>query len=309
MVAKLKVGTRQSRLALWQTEWIVERLRAADPSLRIEIVPIRTTGDRAVNLPLGQIGDKGLFVKELELALLDGSIDLAVHSLKDLPSSLAPGLRIAAVGPREDPRDALISRTGQRLADLPAGATIGTSSARRQAQILAVRPDLTVIPLRGNVGTRLDKIAAGECTAGVLAAAGLVRLDRTDAITEYLDPAICLPAPGQGIIAGEVAEARDDLIERLAAIDDRAAHLASQAERACTVRLTGGCQIPVAAYAEMAGDEIWLRALVADPEGTRIIRAEARGAAGDAEAIGRRVAEELIAAGAGDLLIRSSAGR
>lgn len=303
----IRIGTRQSTLALWQTHWAADRIRALDPAIEIEVVPIRTVGDRAVDLPLGQIGDKGLFVKDLELALLDGRIDLAVHSLKDLPSVIAPGLRIAAVGPREDPRDVLVSSGDRTLAQLPAGARVGTSSARRQAQILAARPDLTVMPLRGNVETRLAKIRRGECEAGVLAAAGLVRLGREAEIAEYLDPDVCLPAPGQGAIACEVRAENRPLIDLLARVDDPAAHLASRAERACTARLTGGCQIPVAAYAEVRDGAIRLRALVADPSGRRVVRADRNGPAGDPERLGCQVADDLIAQGAGDVLAQSAA--
>lgn len=303
---RLRIGTRQSPLALWQTHWAVDRLRLADPAVEVDIVPIRTTGDRAVDLPLGQIGDKGLFVKDLEVALLDGRIDLAVHSLKDLPSSITSGLRIAAVGPREDPRDVIVSRTGAVLAALPAGAAVGTSSARRTAQILAARPDLDVVPLRGNVDTRLAKIRRGECDAGILAAAGLIRLDRAAEITEYLDPGICLPAPGQGAIACEIRADDAVLGDLLTAIDDPAAHLASRTERACTARLTGGCQIPVAAYAEVDAAEIRLRALVADPSGSRVLRADRRGSIADPERLGRAVAEDLLAQGAGEVLRRGA---
>ena len=306
-MAPLRIGTRQSRLALWQTQWAVDRLQAADPDLAIELVPMKTVADRAPDLPLARIGDKGLFVKDLELALLDGTIDLAVHSLKDLPSVLTPGLWIAAIGPREDPRDVLVSPSGARLAELPAGARVGTSSARRIAQVLAFRRDLTVVPLRGNVETRLAKVRRGDCEAAVLAAAGLLRLDRAAEITEYLDPDICLPAPGQGMIACEVAAQNESLVERLAAIDDRPAHLASLAERAFTARLTGGCQIPVAAYAEVAEPEIRLRALVADPAGRTVLCGVATGSADRPQEIGCRLADELLDRGAADLLRRAGA--
>ena len=296
-------------MALWQTQWAVDRLGAADADLTIELVPMKTAADRAPDLPLTRIGDKGLFVKDLELALLDGSIDLAVHSLKDLPSVLAPGLRIAAVGPREDPRDVLVSPSGARLAELREGARIGTSSARRIAQILACRPDLEVVPLRGNVDTRLAKVQRGDCAAAVLAAAGLLRLGRADEITEYLDPVICLPAPGQGMIACEVAADNQPLIDRLAALDNRPAHLASRAERAFTARLTGGCQIPVAAYAEVRDQDLRLQALVADPAGRTILRGCETGSVDRPEEIGCRLAEELLDRGAAELLRRSGAGR
>lgn len=306
-MSRIRIGTRQSRLALWQTEWAVDRLKALEPAVQIEIVPMKTVGDRATDVPLDRIGDKGLFIKDLELALLEGRIDLAVHSLKDLPSILTPGLRLGALGPREDPRDALVGTA--KLLDLPPGATIGTSSARRQAQILAIRPDLRVQPLRGNVETRLAKIARGECAAGILAAAGLLRLNRAEEITEYLGPDICLPAPGQGIIAVEMRDERAPLATLVERIDDPSSRTASRAERACTARLTGGCQIPVAAYAELAGDTLRLRAFVADPTGQTALGADRWGSPDAPEALGTTVAEELLERGAAPLLARSGAGQ
>jgi hydroxymethylbilane synthase len=284
---RLRLGTRGSPLALAQAQEVRRRLAEAHPELAaedaVEIVVIKTSGDRIQDRTLAEIGGKGLFTKEIEEALLDGAIDAAVHSMKDVPTWLPEGLAITAILPREDPRDAFFSNRGARLADLPSGAVVGTASLRRQAQVLMARPDLTVVPLRGNVGTRLRKLAEGEADATLLAMAGLNRLGEAARVTAPLEPEEMLPAVAQGAVG---LETRAD--------DERT----DAAERACLEVLDGSCRTPIAALAELdaAGGELWLRALVAMPDGSRAHRAERRGPAGEAEALGRDAGAELRAA-------------
>jgi len=298
----VRVGTRRSALALWQAHWVVERMKRHTPHLQVQVVEVHTLGDRRRDLPLSQAGGVGLFVKELEQALLRGEIDLAVHSLKDLPTRLPPGLALAAVPERGDPRDAVASRTGLPLARLPTGALVGTSSRRRAAQALALRPDLRIADIRGNVDTRLRKVEEGKYDAAILAVAGLIRLGRADRITEILPPEIMLPAVGQGALAVEV-RADDKRIRSLVApLDHPPTRAAVTAERAFLARLGGGCHAPVGAYAEVDGHQIRLRALVASPDGRTIVRGARQGTTSEAEAVGRALAEDLLARGADALV-------
>jgi len=299
---ELRVGTRGSELALRQTRWVEERLAALFPSLRVTVRVIRTTGDAVATVPLGQMEGKAFFVKQIEEALLEGQIDIAVHSAKDLPSVLPPGLTLAAVPERETPFDALVSRTGQGLAALQPGARVGTSSVRRRAQLLAARPDLEVVPLRGNVDTRLRKLRQGQVDAIVVAAAGLRRMGRDGEITEMLAPEVCLPCVGQGALAVEAKE-DDDLVLRLArALNHDESFLAVSAERAFLEGLHGGCQVPATAYAEVQGGNLTLRGMVADPDGKRIVRATLTGPRGSATELGRKLAEKLLRDGGEEIL-------
>jgi hydroxymethylbilane synthase len=274
---QLVIGSRTSRLALWQSRHIAERLQAAWPGLSCRIEPFVTQGDRTLDRPLPEIGGKGLFTAELEEGLRQGQIDIAVHSLKDLPVENAPGLTLGAIVGRADVRDALISRHGLGLADLPPGARVGSSSLRRQAQLLAWRPDLVVLPIRGNVESRAHKVAAGDYDATILAAAGLERLGLGDQVSEWLPLERFLPAPGQGALAVQCRAADQTTLALLAAIEDGPVRQATEAERAFLSLLGGGCSAPIAAYATAAADGLALRGLVASPDGRRMIRVEAHG--------------------------------
>lgn len=305
----LKIGTRGSALALAQAEEVAKRLRAAHPTLAgegaIEIKIIKTTGDKIQDRKLSEIGGKGLFTKEIEEALADGGIDLAVHSMKDVPTLLPDGLEIVAVLPREDPRDALFSRGGQAdggLAGLRAGAVVGTASLRRQAQVLAMRPDVTVVPLRGNVGTRLRKLEEGQVDATLLALAGLRRLGMAERIDHVLEPEEMLPAVAQGAIGLEARSGDDQTLAWLAALSDQRSSHEVVAERACLAVLDGSCRTPIAALARHEADGIWLRGLVAAPDGSKVVRAEQRGAAEDAARLGREVGEEVRRRAGDDML-------
>ncbi|HVX67491.1 MAG TPA: hydroxymethylbilane synthase [Bryobacteraceae bacterium] len=287
----LTIGSRGSKLALWQANWVREALAHIGQECRIEI--IRTTGDKITDVPLAKVGTKGLFTKEIEEALLDGRIDLAVHSLKDLPTELPEGLRIAAIPEREDARDALV---GRRLADLEAGMKVGTSSLRRVAQLRAARPGLVIESVRGNLDTRLRKLAEGQYDALVLAAAGLRRLGWADRIAEYLPAAVMCPAVGQGALAIET-RAEGAAAETCARLDHAPTHVAVDAERAVLARLGGGCQVPIGAHASLNGDRLELEAVVALPDGSCVIRRSASGAAAEAAGIGRALGQELLDAG------------
>nr|WP_207222067.1 hydroxymethylbilane synthase [Pigmentiphaga kullae] len=299
---RLIIATRESQLALWQAEHVQARLRALYPQCSVELLGMTTRGDRILDRTLSKVGGKGLFVKELETALQDGRADLAVHSLKDVPVDLAPEFALSTIMEREDPRDALVSARYAELADMPAGAVIGTSSLRRESQIRARHPHLQVRPLRGNLQTRLAKLDRGEYDAIVLAAAGLRRLGLGDRIRTLLAPEDSLPAAGQGALGIEIRADREDLRAVLAPLAHAATTAEALAERAVSRRLGGSCQVPLAAYAQAQGESLRLRALVATPDGARIVRAERTGAARDAEALGLAVAEELLAAGAADIL-------
>ena len=289
----LKIGTRGSPLALVQAETVASRLRAQNPEHACEIVVIKTTGDHVLDRPLAEIGGKGLFTKEIEEALLDRRIDLAVHSFKDVATVLPEGLVIAAVLEREDPRDALIAGDVRRIADLPRGAVVGSASLRRRAQLLALRPDLEVVNLRGSVQTRLAKVSSGALHATLLAMAGLNRLGRSDAASAPIATAEILPAVAQGAIAIEICA--DDALVRVAvtALDHRPTAVAVTAERAFLRGLDGSCRTPIAAYATLDGDRIAFEGLLAEPDGKAVWRARRQGAADDAEALGGDAAAEV----------------
>ncbi len=315
---RLRLGTRGSPLALAQAREVRARLAAAhaelEPEAAVEIVVIKTTGDAVQDRTLAEIGGKGLFTKEIEEALLDGRIDAAVHSMKDVPTWLPEGLAIGTVLPREDPRDALFSARGDSLAALPAGAVVGTASLRRQAQVLLARPDVKVVPFRGNVQTRLRKLAEGEVDATLLAVAGLKRLGLAERITAVLEPEVMLPAVAQGAIGVETRADDGDTRGFLEALNDRTSALRVAAERACLEVLDGSCRTPIAALAETVGaesgedgEEIRLRALVCMPDGSEAHRAERRGTIADAVALGRDAGAELRAA-AGPAFFAALAG-
>lgn len=299
----LILGSRASLLALRQAEMVKDRLIERHPGITIIVRRITTTGDRITDAPLARMGGKGLFIKEIEEALLAGEIDLAVHSLKDMPAELPPGVTIAAVTEREDPRDALITREGTgTLLTLPSGARVGTSSLRRSVQLKALRPDLEVLPLRGNVDTRLRKLDAGQYDAIILAAAGLRRLGLAHRITEWISPDLLLPAIGQGALALETRADDRETLGLVGSVNHAPTEAAVTAERAFLRRFGGSCQIPLAAYAEIQGNELRLRGLIASLDGRRVLKDQAVGSVFDAEALGHHLARRLIDAGALDLL-------
>ena len=299
---ELVIGTRGSALAMWQAEWVAARLRALKPDLPLRIDRITTKGDVANKAPLWQIGGGGLFVKEIERALLDRRVDLAVHSMKDLPSAMEPGLVVAAVPEREDPRDVLVSRHRLPLASLPPNARVGTSSSRRRAQLLAHRGDLQIIPLRGNLDTRLRKAESEDLDAVVLAAAGIDRLGYRGRITEYLPVEVCLPAIGQGALALQTRADDPETIEIVAALEHRPTRVATEAERALMAALGGGCQVPMAALCREENSQLVMDALVASPDGSRVVRGRASGDPSSPAELGHRLAKELIARGAAEIL-------
>lgn len=298
----MKLGTRGSALALWQAHWVADQIRAGHPDLAIEIVVVKTTGDVRQDVPLPEVAGKGVFVRELEAALLDGRVDLAVHSAKDLQSGDVPGLLLAAFCRRGDPRDALVSPHGA-LDRLPHGALVGTGAPRRAAQIAHVRPDLHFAPIRGNVDTRLAKMARGECDALLLAAAGLERLNRADAIAERLSLDRCLPQVGQACVAVQCrAEDAETAATVAQACDHAPTRAAVEAERAFLSLLGGGCTAPVAAHAEVSEGGLTLRALVARPDGSKLLRARVEGRIENRLGLAERVLEDLLGQGAADLL-------
>lgn len=293
----LVLGTRGSRLAIWQAEWVRARLQAVAPDVAVTLRRIKTSGDKILDVPLAKIGGKGLFVKEIEEELLQGTIDLAVHSMKDVPTVLPQGLAILCVPEREDPRDVLISRGAIPLDRLPAGARVGTSSLRRQAQLLHHRPDLTIQMLRGNLDTRLRKLRNGEFDAIVLAAAGLKRMGWAEEVTEYLPVNVSLPAIGQGALGLE-GRAEDGFVQMLvSALDHPPTRAAVTAERAFLERLGGGCQVPIAAHATLAGGRLCLDGLIASVDGRRLVRDQVEGSAIEARELGQRLAEQLLRRG------------
>ena len=299
---RLVIATRASRLALWQAEHVRDRLRTLYPACEVELLTLTTRGDQILDRTLSKVGGKGLFVKELETALLDGRADLAVHSLKDVPVDLHAPFALSTVLERADPRDAFVSNDYPDLASLPAGAVVGTSSLRRESQIRAQFPHLVVKPLRGNLDTRLGKLDNGDYAAIVLAAAGLERLGLLSRIRGRLDPLDSLPAAGQGALGIEIRADRADMQAWLAPLACAATTACVTAERAVSRELGGSCQVPLAAYAEIEGDSLHLRALVASPDGQRIVRAEHRGLPAQAEAIGLTAARELLTGGADRIL-------
>jgi hydroxymethylbilane synthase len=303
---KLVLATRGSKLALAQAEMVAAMLRAAHKGLEVELRIIQTKGDLVLDRALSRIGDKGLFVKEIEQALLDGEADLAVHSCKDLPSVLPEPLTLAAFPRRADPRDVLISRHKLPLHELPTGAIVGTSSLRRACQVRHLRPDVQVIDLRGNVDTRLRKAQTAEYDAIVLAAAGLERLDLSEVVTEIFAPATFLPAVAQGALAIECRADDDEVREWLAALNDALTATAVRAERAFLARLEGGCQVPIAAYATITDVEVRLHGLIGTPDGMEVVRGERSGTIDDPAAIGVALAETLLAQGGAAILERLS---
>lgn len=298
------LGTRGSKLAVQQSEWVQGQIHTLAPHVTVTLRKIQTSGDKILDVPLAQIGGKGLFVKEIEEALLSGEIDLAVHSMKDVPTELPAGLAILCMPPREDSRDALISRDGRSFMDLPHGARIGTSSLRRQSQLLHARTDITIAVLRGNLDTRLKKLREGQFDAIVLAAAGLRRLAWTHEITEYLAPQISLPAIGQGALG--IEGRRDDLFihSLLSGLNHAPTMTAVLAERALLHRLQGGCQVPIAAHATVIGTGVRLEGLVSSVDGKELIRDTAEGAVEDPESVGIQLAERLLARG-GDRILQA----
>jgi hydroxymethylbilane synthase len=304
MSSPLRIATRESPLALWQAEHVAALLRQAHPGLEVELVGMTTQGDRILDAPLAKVGGKGLFVKELEQSMLDGRTDIAVHSMKDVPVELPPGLHLPVILEREVPYDAFVSHRYASFEDLPQGAVLGTSSLRRQAQLQALRPDLRIVDLRGNVGTRLRRLDEGEYDAIILACAGLIRLGLGERIRQMLPPTTCLPAIGQGAIGIECRSDDAWVNSLIAALDHAPTHVCVTAERALNTRLEGGCQVPIAAHAILEGERLHLAALVGRPDGGRIIRVEGESAPAEAEALGTRLAEELLANGA-DVILKA----
>jgi hydroxymethylbilane synthase len=301
---ELRIGSRGSQLALWQANHIAALLRARGHIVEIEV--IHTTGDKITDVALAKVGTKGMFTKEIEEALAAGQVDLAVHSLKDLPTELPAGFEIAAITERQDPRDAFCSRLYSRIEDLPQGARVGTSSLRRQAQLKAIRPDLDVHPLRGNVDTRLRKLEQGEYDAIILAAAGLQRLNKTEMMKQIIPANVMCPAAGQGALAIEIRAGDDRVRNELSFLDDAAAHAATTCERALLNRLGGGCQVPIGAFAEVENGRLHLESIVADSDGTKVLRDSRDG--DDPVRLGSDAGEALLALG-GDEILRAVYGR
>lgn len=299
---RLKIATRQSPLALWQANYVKARLQQLHANLRVELVPMVTKGDVILDTPLAKIGGKGLFVKELETALLNGDADIAVHSMKDVPMQFPEGLGLGVICQREDPRDALVSNSYRTLMDLPQGAVVGTSSLRRQCQLKQLRPDLQIRSLRGNVGTRLSKLDKGEYDAIILASAGLIRLGLAQRITSFIEVEQFLPAAGQGAIGIECRTDDDIVMSLLAPLSDKETTSCVRAERAMNTHLQGGCQVPIAGYAVVEQGQLYLRALVGEPDGSIIIRAEGKSAVENADVLGIQIAEQLLQQGADTIL-------
>ncbi|HEY2453518.1 MAG TPA: hydroxymethylbilane synthase [Scandinavium sp.] len=298
----LRIATRQSPLALWQAHYVKDALMACHPGLQVELVPMVTRGDVILDTPLAKVGGKGLFVKELELALLENRADIAVHSMKDVPVEFPEGLGLTTICEREDPRDAFVSNHFDSIDALPKGSVVGTSSLRRQCQLAADRPDLVIRSLRGNVGTRLGKLDNGDYDAIILAVAGLKRLGLEDRVRQALSPEQSLPAVGQGAVGIECRLDDEQTHALLAPLNHADTAVRVCAERAMNTRLEGGCQVPIGSYAELTNGEIWLRALVGAPDGSQMVRGERRGPADDAEKLGISLAEELLNNGARDIL-------
>lgn len=300
----IRIATRKSPLAMWQAEFVKAELEQAHPGITVELVPMITKGDIILDTPLAKVGGKGLFVKELEVAMLEGRADIAVHSMKDVPVEFPEGLGLVTICEREDPRDAFVSNKYNNIDELPQGAIVGTSSLRRQCQLRAQRPDLIVNDLRGNVNTRLRKMDEGQYDAIILACAGLKRLKMEDRIRSEIAPEVSLPAVGQGAVGIECRLDDTRVRQLLAALSDQATTTRVLCERAMNNYLQGGCQVPIGSYAELEGDQIWLRALVGEPDGSKIVRAEIRGPIKQAEQLGETLAEQLLNDGARDILDR-----
>ena len=299
---KIRIATRESPLALWQAEFVRDQLQTRYPGLDVALISIKTRGDRILDKPLSEVGGKGLFLKELEQQLLDHTADIAVHSMKDVTIDLPPGLKLAVIMQRADPRDALIANNYATLAEFPEGARIGTSSLRRQSQLRAMRPDLVVMNLRGNVGTRLRKLDDQDYDGIILAAAGISRLLLEHRVSEFLPANVMLPAVGQGAIGIETRSDDPEVLDILQPLNDSETVIQLTAERSFSRRLYGGCQLPIAAYAEITGNEIYLRGLVGRVDGSEIITGEIRGNNDDADVIGLQLAEILLQKGADRIL-------
>ncbi len=298
---QLRIGTRASQLALWQANWVKAELEQRYPGMAVELVKIKTMGDKILDVPLAQVGGKGLFVKEIEEAMLRGEIDIAVHSMKDVPTEFPDGLGLYCITEREDPRDAVISN-GVKFADLPRGARIGTSALRRQAQLLKVRPDLQMVIIRGNVETRIRKLTDEKLDAVILAAAGLKRLGYTDKVSEYLDTELSIPAIGQGALGIECRLDDEDIKATIAFFNHPDTSHAVRAERALLWRCEGGCQVPIAAHGIVKGETLQLTGFVASVDGKKSVRGVISGAAGDCEKLGIQLAEQLLKDGAHEIL-------
>lgn len=298
----IRIATRKSPLALWQAEHVAALLENTFPGVQTELVKMTTQGDKILDAPLAKIGGKGLFVKELEVGMLEGTADIAVHSMKDVPVEFPEGLHLAAILPREDPTDAFVSNHFSSLTDLPSNARIGTSSLRRQCQIKELYPNAEILTLRGNVNTRLAKLDAGDYDAIILASAGLKRLGLAERITQRLESETSLPAIGQGAIGIECRVDDAELNAMLSKLHDHETGVCVAAERAMNARLSGGCQVPIAGFAELVGDQLFMRGLVGSPDGSRIYRSESSGKPEQAEAMGKKIAEDLLAQGADKIL-------
>ncbi|GAB7218898.1 hydroxymethylbilane synthase [Vibrio comitans] len=299
----LRIATRKSPLALWQAHYVKSRLEEIHPDLEVELVTMVTKGDIILDTPLAKVGGKGLFVKELEVAMLEKRADIAVHSMKDVPVDFPEGLGLAVICEREDPRDAFVSNTYQSIDELPQGAVVGTCSLRRQCQISAARPDLVIKELRGNVGTRLGKLDDGQYDAIILAAAGLKRLEMEERIQSYIEPESSLPAVGQGAVGIECRLDDERVLELIKPLNHTDTSDRVSAERAMNLALEGGCQVPIGSYCVITpDDQLYLRGLVGKPDGTEIIRAEIRGERSQAVAMGEELAQELLASGAKEIL-------
>lgn len=302
MKNRLRIATRKSPLAMWQAEEVKRLLTRLKPDLSIELVSMTTKGDQLLDSPLAKIGGKGLFIKELELAMLDGRADIAVHSIKDMPAKIPDGFELGPILARENPFDAFVSNSTKHLEQLPHGARVGTCSLRRKAQLLAVRPDLKILDLRGNVNTRLAKLDDGQYDAIILAAAGLTRLKMTDRIKHTIDPTVCLPAVGQGAIGIELKQGDTDTLAIIQDLDDIDTRHRVIAERALNARLNGGCQAPIAGFSTLENNTLTMTARIAEPDGQRVLQAEQSGSVSDAPAIGLAVAESLLAQGGQKIL-------
>jgi len=298
----LRIATRKSPLALWQANHVKQKLEQSHSGLRVELVAMTTSGDKILDAPLSKVGGKGLFVKELEHAMLEDRADIAVHSMKDVPMDFPAGLGLAVICEREDPADAMVSNRFSSFEQLPQHARVGTSSFRRQCQLRELRPDLEIVELRGNVGTRLGKLDGGEYDAIILAAAGLIRLQLSERITQRLSFEDCLPAGGQGAVGIECRTEDLDTMKLIDCLHHQDTSTRIMAERAVNARLQGGCQVPIAAFAEIDGESLYLRALVGNLDGTQMVRSEIRGSVHQAEHLGLTVAEDLLSQGAGEIL-------
>jgi hydroxymethylbilane synthase len=298
----IRIATRKSALALWQAEYVKQKLIDAHPDIVIELVPMSTKGDKILDTPLAKIGGKGLFIKELEVAMSEGRADIAVHSMKDVPIDFPPGFGLHAICERENPFDAFVSNIFDSIDALPDGAIVGTSSLRRQCQLRSARPDLQIRDLRGNVNTRLAKLDEGQYDAIILAAAGLIRLDMQDRIKAHITAEFSLPAVGQGAVGIECRNDDTDLITLLAPLNHTETACRVKAERALNAKLNGGCQVPIGSFAELQGEQLHLRGMVGSPDGTLLLHAQSSGHVMDAEQIGVLVAEQLIEQGAGEIL-------